>query len=167
MLALRSGFSQCHLILGEPDDADQMLRVLRRIGARTAMADLARRAAEHAPVSSLLGVCNLLVRLRKLRKTPEALILARRVADQATFTDPRDCDPRPHESNFLRDLEEELHKIGATEQADALIRRAADADLFYGFLRTYAPEQIDLYRYGREPDGSPSRPWTWAPNEPR
>ena len=147
----------------EPYHADLMLQALRRIGARTAMTDLARRAAEHVAVESLVGVHYLLTRFRKLRMISEARIVARRVAEQTTFTDSLDYDPRPDAHNILDDLLEALRAVGAEEQANALLRRAADAGLFYGVIRTCVPQQLDRWRHGREFDGTPSAPWTWTP----
>jgi hypothetical protein len=56
----------------------------------------------------------------------------------------------------------ELFAIGALDAARVLAVRAADAGLFGLFLEAYPSEAFD-YRFGREPDGTPSPWWTWRP----
>jgi hypothetical protein len=53
-----------------------------------------------------------------------------------------------------------LSEAGAADAADALAARAADTGMFALFLERH-PDQAALFRYGREPDGTPSQPWTW------
>ena len=55
-----------------------------------------------------------------------------------------------------------LRAAGADDAVRVLAGRGADAGLFGLFLETYPGEAPD-YRFGREPDGSPSLPWTWQP----
>ena len=55
-----------------------------------------------------------------------------------------------------------LREAGAAEAAvRALALRAADAGMFDLFLQA-RPDETATYRFGREPDGTPSPPWTWS-----
>lgn len=55
-----------------------------------------------------------------------------------------------------------LRAAGADDAVRHLATRAADAGLFGLFGDAY-PEEAAGFRFGREPDGAPSSPWTWQP----
>jgi hypothetical protein len=60
----------------------------------------------------------------------------------------------------VADLLAELTAAGASDAAVGLSRRAANAGMFDLFLE-FRPEEASSYPFGREPDGTPSRPWKW------
>jgi hypothetical protein len=54
-----------------------------------------------------------------------------------------------------------LREAGAEAVVRTLAPRAADAGMFGLFLEAQ-PDEAAIYRFGREPDGTPSPPWTWS-----
>ena len=54
-----------------------------------------------------------------------------------------------------------MREAGAHDQALRLARRAADSGAF-GLFLTIDRDAAQRFRYGREPDRTPSPPWTWA-----
>jgi hypothetical protein len=52
------------------------------------------------------------------------------------------------------------HAAGTDDAARTLVTRAAEAGMFGLFLAAH-PDQAPSYRFGREPDGTPSAAWTW------
>jgi hypothetical protein len=54
-----------------------------------------------------------------------------------------------------------LREAGAQDAEHELALRAADAGMFGLYLQV-RPEQAAAYRFGREPAGTPSRPWFWS-----
>ncbi|MBO3751921.1 hypothetical protein J5X84_38125 [Streptosporangiaceae bacterium NEAU-GS5] len=146
-----------NLALDDPYHVDLMLLALRRVGARGAARELARRAAEQAPAHQLRHVHYLLIRLRKMRMLDQARLYGGRVAAEVSLAGSLEC-----EAEDLDQLVGELRKIDAGDAADLLIRRATDAGVFWGFLQTRTPTDRERYRHGREPDGAPSPPWSWS-----
>jgi hypothetical protein len=69
---------------------------------------------------------------------------------------------RPDRQWAVARLLEALREAGAVEAAvRTLARRAADAGMFGLFLEA-RPDDAAAYRFGREPDGTPSPAWTWS-----
>ena len=58
-----------------------------------------------------------------------------------------------------------LREAGAAEAVQALATRTADAGMFGLFLEVHSDEAL-RYRFGREPDGTPSAPWSWSEPAP-
>ncbi len=62
-------------------------------------------------------------------------------------------------------LAEDPHEIGEGllvqgDAVTALAARAANAGMFDVFLEV-RPDEASSYRFGREPDGTPSQSWNW------
>ena len=49
---------------------------------------------------------------------------------------------------------------GAHDAARTLATRVANAGIFDDVLEV-CPDEASRYLFGREPDGTPSRPWKW------
>lgn len=140
-----------HVSLGPPRDIARLLRALRSAGAGAAVASLAARAAAGARLEDPHGTARLLEELHAAG--PQAgdaiqAFLARDPAGQVLIA--------PGQARGVTRLLEALRAAGASQTAQALAERAADAGMFQ--LRQ-APAG---YRFGREPDGSPAPPWRWA-----
>ena len=54
-----------------------------------------------------------------------------------------------------------LREAGAAAAVQALALRAADAGMFGLFLDAQ-PDEAPTYRWGRDPDGTPSPSWSWS-----
>ncbi len=54
----------------------------------------------------------------------------------------------------------ELREAGDSDAVTALAARAANAGMFDVFLEV-RPDEASSYRFGREPDGTPSQSWNW------
>ena len=90
--------------------------------------------------------------LRELREAAvdAAATLASRAATHISLTYP----------GYVVRLLEELRAAGAGEAAATLAVRAANAGMFQVFLDA-GPGEASSHRFGREPDGTPSQPWSW------
>ena len=53
----------------------------------------------------------------------------------------------------------ELREAGAEQQTATLLARLPAADMFGLFLEQEG--RPDQFRFGREPDGTPTAPWDW------
>jgi hypothetical protein len=146
------------------DDAAGVARLLESLragGAFDAVRALAGRAAEEASLDDAQGVARLLEELRAAGADEAvAALLARDPAGQVAVGSDRPfrSTRRRHVARLLA----ALRAAGAFDAARVLAVRAADAGLFALFLEAYPGEAFD-YRFGREPDGSPSPSWTWRP----
>jgi uncharacterized protein YidB (DUF937 family) len=159
-----------HVSLDQPGGIASLLASLREMGAREqAAALLARDPAAHVSLDDPDAVAYLLGRLRKIGAWEEELremgarkdellemgareqadALARRAAAHFSLDDP----------DAVVRLLASLRKMGAREQADALADRLPGAGMFELF-REQADRQ-DRFRFGREANGSPARPWGW------
>jgi hypothetical protein len=135
-------------------DVDGLVDLLTRlseIGAPGHAAALAERIAVEIPDHRTAA--------RLLRKLDEAgasdlvrVLVAR--ADRVPFgqSGPDSLD----QEVLVRALE----GLGATEQRAKLIDRFPTVGAFATFLRW--DDHADRFRYGREPDGHPSVPWSWT-----
>ena len=110
---------------------------------------LADRAAAHASLENPGGVAWL------LRSLPTG-------GGQVTALLHR--DPAAHasldNSDDVARLLDSLRKVGAPEQVTALVDRLPGAGMFELFRQQRDPQ--DQFRFGREADGSPAKPWDWG-----
>ena len=138
--------------LDNPQAVASLLRALLEIGARDAVkALLARDPFGHASLDNPQAVALLLKALRETRaKDAIVALLARDPASNASLDNPQAV------ASLLR----ELRVAGATDASHTLADRAANAGMFDLFLEV-RPDKASSYRFGREPDGLPSQPWSW------
>jgi hypothetical protein len=175
-----------HARLDDPDGVAALLGSLREAGAQDQAAALADRAAAHAPLDNPYCVAALLGSLRKAGAQDQAAaLLARDPAAHARLDDPYGVaallgslrkagaqdqaaallarDPAAHApldwpAGVAR-LLDSLREAGAQDQAAALATRLPGAGMFGLFREQESPQ--DRFRFGREADGSPARPWGW------
>ena len=112
---------------------------------------LARDPVAHVSLDSPFSVARLLeaLRLAGARSAVTAL-LARDPVAHVNLRDPRG----------VAELLEALRFAWAGGAVTALAGRAADAGMFDLFLKA-CPGEASGYKFGREPDGTPSRSWQW------
>ena len=94
-------------------------------------------------------MARLLDRLRAAGAQEQATALADRAAAHIALDDPRG----------VASLLASLRKAGAQEQAITLADRLPGAGMFELFREQEGRQ--DQFRFGREADGSPARPWAW------
>ena len=172
-----------HASLEDPWGVQELLKALRETGAGDQAAAFAARATAHVSLENPANVAWLLEALRETGANDQAgVLLARDPAAHVSLENPANVawllealrntgagdqagvllarDPAAHVS--LEDpwggqkLLEALRKAGAHDQAAALAARLPSAGLL---LLNNADESI--FRFGRDPDGSPARPWGW------
>ena len=147
-----------HACLDDPRAVAALLHELREAGASDAVTTLlARDPANHIRLDHPQAVAALLHELREAGASDAATtLLARDPANHARLDDPQ----------AVAALLEELREAGASDAATALASRAANAGMFDLFLKV-RPDQAPSYRFGREPDGTPSQTWKWQePGQP-
>jgi hypothetical protein len=111
---------------------------------------LARDPAGHVAVDNPHAVVGLLGALRAAGAGEQVtVLLARDPAGQAALDDERQVD-------WLLDA---LRSEDAEEQVSILIDRLPAAGLFDLFCKQDGHQVI--YRFGREPGGTPAPPWDW------
>ncbi|HYB16058.1 MAG TPA: hypothetical protein VEF71_11380 [Streptosporangiaceae bacterium] len=145
--------------LDDPQGVARLLTELRAAGAGQAADILATRAAGQIGLDDPQGVARLLTELRAAEAGEAAdTLLARDPAGQVAvgFDQPF----RPIRQRDVTRLLAALREAGADEAVGVLATRAADAGMFGLFLEVH-PDEAASYRFGREPDGVPSRAWTW------
>jgi uncharacterized protein YidB (DUF937 family) len=141
--------------LDNPGPVGRLLGTMRAMGARGAATTLAYRAAADAHLDSPEGVARLLRIIREMGAGDAvAALLARDPASHARLDDP----------GSVASLMRALREAGAGAAAAILANRVANAGMFDLFLRVCPGEASD-YKFGREPDGTPSRPWRWQAPE--
>jgi len=149
------------------DDAQAvawLLAALRKAGADDAIAILALRAAHDASLHDPLGVAHLLEEMRRSRAGDAVQALLAR--DPGRVVSVGASQPfRPGDQLALGRLLAALREAGDAEAVRTLAVRAADAGMFGLFLEAY-PGETATYRFGREPDGTPSRPWSCSEPAP-
>jgi hypothetical protein len=139
-----------HFSLENPGGVAWLLHALREAGADDAItALLARKPATRAKLDDPEGVILLLRELREAGADAAATLAIR----AATHT-------RLAYSGYVVRLLEELRAAGAGDAAATLAVRAANAGMFQVFLDAGLGEAPSC-RFGREPDGTPSQPWSW------
>jgi uncharacterized protein YidB (DUF937 family) len=145
--------------LDDPQGVARLLEELRAAGAGEAADTLATRAAGQVSLDDPQGVARLLEELRAAgADEATGTLLARDPAGRVTVG--FDQPSRLSRQRDVARLLEALREAGAGEAAEALACRAADAGMFGLFLEVH-PDEAAGYRFGREPDGAPSRAWTW------
>jgi uncharacterized protein YidB (DUF937 family) len=139
-----------HVALDDPGAVAGLLDSLRAAGAdEQAAALLARDPAAHAPLDNPGAVAGLLDSLRAAGAHEQAAALASRAAIHVALDS-------PHGVGRLLDS---LRMAGADEQAAALASRLPAAGRFGLFLEQQG--SADQFRFGREADGTPAKPWGW------
>jgi uncharacterized protein YidB (DUF937 family) len=147
--------------LGQPGTVARLLEALRAAGLRDAVRALASRAAHGASLHDPRGVARLLDELRRIGAGDAVQTLLARDPSRQMAIDA--SQPfRPDRQWAVARLLIALREAGAAEAAvRTLALRAADAGMFGLFLEA-RPDEAATYRFGREPDGTPSPPWTWS-----
>jgi len=141
--------------LDDPDGVARLLSRLRAAGAQEQVtALLARDPAAVVSLDDPFGVARLLSGLRAAGAQEQVTaLLARDPAARVSLDDPFG------EGGVAR-LLDSLRAAGADEQATALTDRLPGAGMFWIFRKQKDPQ--DQFRFGREADGSPAKPWDWG-----
>jgi len=141
-----------------------LLAALRKVGADDAITILASRAAHDASLHDPQGVAQLLEEMRRSRAGDAVQTLLARGPGRVVSVGA--SQPfRPGDQRAVARLLAALRDAGDAEAVRTLAVRAADAGMFGLFLEAY-PGEAPAYRFGREPDGTPSRPWSWSEPAP-
>ena len=127
-----------------------LLGSLRSAGTREQVSVLAARAAAHVTLDDTRGIAWLLDSLRENGAHEQVAVLAARAAAHVSLDD----------SWAAGQLLDSLRTAGAGEQAAALAGSLPGAGMFRLF-REQDEDNWDRFRFGREADGSPARPWGW------
>jgi hypothetical protein len=146
--------------LDEPGIVARLLEALREAGLQDAVQVLASRAADGASLRDPQGVARILDELRRTGAGDAVQTLLARDPGRQLAIDA--SQPfRPDRQWAVARLLVALREAGAAEAVRTLALRAADAGMFGLFLQG-RPDGAATYRFGREPDGTPSPPWTWS-----
>jgi uncharacterized protein YidB (DUF937 family) len=146
--------------LDEPGLVARLLEALREAGLQDAVQVLASRAADGVSLHDPQGVARLLDELRRTGAGDAVQTLLARDPSRQLAIDA--SQPfRPDRQWAVARLLVALREAGAAEAVRTLALRAADAGMFGLFLEA-RPDEAATYRFGREPDGTPSPPWTWS-----
>jgi hypothetical protein len=163
----------------------RLLGTLREVGGDKQVTALAGRIAAHASVEHPGEAARLLDALGAFG-VPEQVttVLADRAAVHASLENPARVawllrslptgggqvttllhrNPAAHASLYKSDdvaeLLGSLRKVGAPEQVTALVNQLPGAGMFELFRQQRDPQ--DQFRFGREADGSPAKPWDWG-----
>jgi hypothetical protein len=138
--------------LDDPWTVARLLEAVRTAGTGDAVqALLARDPVGQVSLRHQWDVVDLLRALRAAGAAEAARALVVRVAGQVRLRNPR----------YLAWLLRALREAGAAAAVRTLALRAADAGMFGLFLEAQ-PDEAATYRFGRQPDGTPSPPWTWS-----
>jgi hypothetical protein len=138
-----------HTALDDPAGVADLLRELREAGAHEQAAVLAARAAGHAVLDDPSDVADLLGALREADAHDQVAALAARAAGHAALDSPL----------AALDLLDGLRSGDAEGQVSILIDRLPAEGLFDLFCEL-AGHQV-IYRFGREPGGTPAPSWGW------
>jgi uncharacterized protein YidB (DUF937 family) len=139
-----------HVPLDNPGGLARLLDSLREAGAEQQVTALLRRdPAAHVPLDNPGGVATLLGSLRWAGAEQQVTALAGRAAAHVPLDDPVG----------VAWLLGSLREAGAEQQVTALAERLPGAGLFELFREQESRQ--DRFRFGREADGSPARPWGW------
>ena len=142
--------SVAHVSLDDPGDVAWLLGALGAVGAANQIAPLlARDPAAHATVNDPVRVRVLLYELDAACATGQVAALAARAVAHVSLNDPE----------AVTDLLYALRRVGAQAQAAALIERLPAAGRFELFLEQEG--RREPFRFGRDADGRPARPWAW------
>jgi hypothetical protein len=138
----------------------RLLAALRAAGAGDAARILAARSARDAGLGDAEGVARLLEELGQAGAGDSVHAVLARNPGRLVAIDASQPFRPGYQRAFAR-LLAALRAAGAADAERDLALRAADAGMFGLFLDT-RPDQAASYRFGREPDGTPSPPWTWS-----
>ena len=127
--------------------AAALLRALRKANAGD-ITDLARLAAGQVNLTEPDGAAELLEMLAKLHLPEVTRDVARRAAQQAVLDNTYD----------VARLLDAVNGSGASQALPALANRAANTGYYAPLVKRGL---ADDFAFGREPDGTASRPWTW------
>ena len=140
-----------HAPLDNSEALYMLLEALREAGATAQVTTLLDRdPAAHAPLDNLYAVAWLLRALHTEGAAGQVTTLASRAAAQAPLDNPGAVA-------FLLDA---LRQVSASAQAAELTERLPAAGLFKLFCRQEGRES--QFRFGREADGRPAKPWGWT-----
>jgi len=146
--------------LDDPGIIARLLAALRAAGLEDAVRALASRAAHGASLHDPKGVARLLDELRRTGAGDAVQTLLARDPGRQLAIDA--SQPfRPDRQWAVARLLVALREAGAAAAVRTLALRAADAGMFGLFLEAQ-PDEALTYRWGREPDGTPSPSWSWS-----
>jgi hypothetical protein len=146
--------------LGHPATVARLLEALRAAGLQDAVQALASRAAHGASLHDPQEVARLLDELRRTGAGDAVQVLLARDPSRQMALDA--SQPfRPDRQWAVGRLLVALREAEAAAAVRTLALRAADAGMFGLFLKA-RPDEAATYRFGREPDGTPSPPWVWS-----
>jgi hypothetical protein len=146
--------------LDRPQAVARLLAAVRKVGADDASTILASRAAHGASLHDPQGVAQLLEELRRTGAGHAVrALLARDPSRQVTMDASQPF--RPGDQRAVARLLAALREAGDAEAVRTLAVRASDAGMFGLFLEAHHDEAA-AYRFGREPTGTPSPPWSWS-----
>jgi Trypsin-like peptidase domain len=165
-------------------NAARLLDALRAYGAPEQAIALADRVVAQASVEDAGKAALLLDALRACGAPEQAIALATRAAAQASVVDAEGVarllrsllwadaseqisvllsrDPAGHAflaADGAADLLDRLQEVGADQQITKLADRLPGAGMFE-LVRERDPQ--NHFRFGREADGSPAKPWDWG-----
>jgi hypothetical protein len=150
--------------LEPPQAVARLLAAIRKVGADDAIGILASRAAHGASLHDPQGLAQLLEELRRTRAGGAVqTLLARDPSRQVSMGASQPF--RPGDQRAVARLLAALREAGDAEAVGTLAIRAADAGMFGLFLEAH-PDEAPAYRFGREPDGTPSPAWIWSAPAP-
>ena len=129
--------------------AAELLRALHAVGATEAFTKIAQQAADEASLASPDGAAELLDVLAKADVPEVIAAVAMRAAAEATLD----------HSYYVHNLLVTLNRSGTRKAFIRLANRAANAGYFAKLVQFGL---ADTFKFGREPDGTASRPWGWA-----
>ena len=128
-------------------DVVLLLRALQRVGAGEQAAVLAQRAATKVSLDHADDVALLLGALREAGAAEQAAVLAQRAVTKVSLND----------GSHVAGLLDALREVGTGRQMAQFVRRLAAEGLF-----DQSPDANDArYLFGRNPNGTPARPWSW------
>ena len=127
--------------------AAALLRALRKAGAGD-ITELARLAGGQVNLTDPDGAAELLKILAKLGIPGITADVARRAAEQAVLDN----------TYYVTRLLDAIDGSGASQALPALADRAANTGFHAPLVKCGL---ADDFAFGREPDGTASRPWTW------
>jgi hypothetical protein len=135
--------------LDNPVSVAHLLDSLRRAGAAEELsAFLSCNPAVHAPATDAFAARILLDSLQAAGAIQQTAVFASRIAVSAAL----DCD-----AEDVTAVLESMRKAGATQQATTLARRLSPA----GFFALLPEHRESRFRFGRNPDGKPTKSWNW------
>jgi hypothetical protein len=137
--------------LDDPGAVASLLDQLREAEADDQITILLDRdPAAHASMDNLRGVALLLAALRAAGADGQVATLASRSAAHVSLDDP----------GAVASLLAALREAGASAQAAELVQRLPAAGLFGLFCMEEG--RAEQFRFGREADGRPAKPWAWT-----